>query len=208
MNGFELVKQLKQSEKWQKIPVIVLTALNEMKDKLTALRIRIDDYLVKPFNTEVLQLRIEYLLNNQKNRLEFENEYFENESKSENSPPRNLGESKSENEITEEDGIWLKEVEDLVTENLQDVNYNVYQLCLDIATSKSQLYRRLKLLTGLTPKQYIDQIRYHQARFLLEQSPNASVKRVAYQVGFKDEKNFARNFKKHYGKYPSDWLIS
>ena len=60
-------------------------------------------------------------------------------------------------------------------------------MCLDIAMSRSQLYRKIKSLTGLTPKQYIDQIRYHQARLLLEENRNMSVKRIAYKVGFKDE---------------------
>ncbi|MFK7951080.1 MAG: ATP-binding protein [Saprospiraceae bacterium] len=197
MNGFELVKQLKKSKKWQQIPIIILTALGEMTNKIEGFRIGIDDYLVKPFNQEQLQLRMDYLLKNQANRIEFLEEV--------------IAESKIENDISSpkeltEDAIWLQNIENLVNHNLSNVNFNVYQLCLNIAMSRSHLYRKIKSLTGLTPKQYIDQIRYHHARLLLEKNDNISVKRIAYQVGFKDEKNFARNFKKHYGKYPSEYM--
>ncbi|MFK7950672.1 MAG: PleD family two-component system response regulator [Saprospiraceae bacterium] len=62
MNGFEFMKAVKQNEKWQQIPIIALTARSEMSDKLEALRIGIDDYLVKPFHDEELKIRIQNLL--------------------------------------------------------------------------------------------------------------------------------------------------
>lgn len=204
MNGFELITNLKKQDKFRHIPIITLTARSEMSDKLEALRIGVDDYLVKPFNTNELKIRIENLLKNRNNRIEFiteetltieENAHSDVEPKMEASAL-----------ISQEDMEWLKELETAVNQQIADVNFNANQLVTIIATSRSQLYKKIKSLTGLTPKEYIDQIRYHKARQLLENEQHNSVKKIAYDVGFKDEKNFARNFKKRFGKYPSEYL--
>ena len=204
MDGFEFVEKVKKTKHWQQIPIITLTARSEMIDKLTALRIGVDDYLMKPFNEEELQLRIQKLLEHQNNRKDYIEEVNENElahTEADVEPPMN-----ATLEMSREDKEWLQLLENVVGERVGDINFNVHQLCLEVTMSSSQLYRKLKALTGLTPKKYIDQIRYHKARKLLETKPFPSIKKVAYEVGFKDEKHFARNFKKRYGKYPSDYL--
>ncbi|NJN77626.1 MAG: AraC family transcriptional regulator [Saprospiraceae bacterium] len=63
-------------------------------------------------------------------------------------------------------------------------------------TNRSKLYQNIKEFTGLTPKSYINEVRFQAARELLEDRPNLTIKAIAYKVGFKDEKYFARNFKK------------
>lgn len=203
MDGFEFIKKTKAAEKWRSIPIITLTARSEMTDKLEALRIGVDDYLVKPFLEEELKLRIENLLKNKENRQVFLEEELE----------KNVGITIEASEkaikqatpiISVEDAEWLKLLEETVINHIS--NINVAQLCLEMAVSSSQLYQKIKKLTGLTPKKYIDQIRYAKARKLLEMRVYNSIKRVAYEVGFKDEKHFSRNFKKRFGTYPSTYL--
>ena len=212
MDGFEFIEKVKAQDKWRPIPIVTLTARSEMIDKLNALRIGVDDYLVKPFLEDELKLRVKNLLNNcnrkrtfleaeiEKNkaldlRIEESNVQTDNEPKMKATPVMSL-----------EDAEWLKSIETIVKDKIGDLNFNVNQLCLEMAVSSSQLYQKLKKLTGLTPKQYIDQIRYTKARKLLETQVFNSVKRVAYEVGFKDEKHFSRNFKKRFGNYPSSYL--
>lgn len=204
MDGFELVKNLKKQDKFRSIPIITLTARSEMTDKLQALRIGIDDYLIKPFDNEELKVRIENLLDNRANR----NTFTEVEALETDENPQSDTEPKMTDNVTisEEDAVWLQQLETVVDENIADINFNANQLILLMSMSRSQLYRTIKRLAGLTPKEYIDQVRYHQARQFLEKKTYNSVKRIAYEVGFKDEKNFARNFKKRYGKYPSTYL--
>ena len=209
MDGFEFVEEVKKVKHWQQIPIITLTARSEMIDKLTALRIGVDDYLLKPFNEEELQIRIKKLLEHQDNRKNYIEELNENEL------AHTVSDAESDTElpmhatfeISRADKEWLQSLEDIVGKRVGSIDFNVYQLCLEVTMSSSQLYRKLKALTGLTPKKYIDQIRYHKARKLLETKPYPSIKKVAYDVGFKDEKHFARNFKKRYGKYPSEYLV-
>ena len=76
----------------------------------------------------------------------------------------------------------------------------------ELLTNRSQLYKKVKQFTGLTPKNYINEVRFRAARELIENNSNLTVKAIAYKVGFKDEKYFSRNFKKRFGKYPSDLL--
>ncbi|MFK7949946.1 MAG: response regulator, partial [Saprospiraceae bacterium] len=203
MDGFELIENLKKQDKFRAIPIITLTARSEMKDKLHALRIGVDDYLIKPFNNDELKVRIENLLENRANRtvsIEEEVDTIEENTQSDIEPKM------TESTISQEDAAWLKQLETVVNEEITNINFNANQLIISMAMSRSQLYRKVKRLAGLTPKEYIDQVRYHQARQFLENKTYSSVKRIAYEVGFKDEKNFARNFKKRYGKYPSKYL--
>lgn len=203
MNGFELIENLKNTDKFRHIPIITLTARSEMKDKLHALRIGVDDYLMKPFHQEELRVRIANLLNYKEKREEFAmqeglmmaNAASDNEPTMEKTPG-----------LTEEDDLWLKEIEALLQDKISDTNFGVSQIAIEMAISPSQLYRRIKELTGFTPKQYLNHTRYWQAKHLLESNKYASVKKVAYNVGFKDEKNFSRNFKKRFGKYPSEYI--
>ncbi|MDL4840455.1 response regulator transcription factor [Aquibacillus rhizosphaerae] len=56
LNGKEVCKKIRLFNK--KIPIILLTALNESKDKVEGLTIGADDYVVKPFDPEELEARI------------------------------------------------------------------------------------------------------------------------------------------------------
>jgi signal transduction histidine kinase/DNA-binding NarL/FixJ family response regulator len=202
MNGYELIETLKKTKKWQKIPIITLTALGEMAHKIKALRIGVDEYLVKPFDNEELCLRIQNLLQNKMNR----EQYIEEISHVSDSQP-NVQSNNNEMFISSFDTEWLEDLEITVKQNINSNDFNVSQLCLKLGMSSSQLYRKIKSLTGLAPREYINEIRYTTARKLLENNSFHSIKRVAYEVGVKDEKYFSRNFKKRFGKYPSEYLM-
>jgi DNA-binding response OmpR family regulator len=64
MSGFELTRKLKEDTKYKEIPIIMFSALDDIKDKLTGFELGVDDYITKPFNfTEVLA-RIKAALRN------------------------------------------------------------------------------------------------------------------------------------------------
>ncbi|MFK7948777.1 MAG: ATP-binding protein [Saprospiraceae bacterium] len=195
MNGHEFIKRLKNTPKYAAIPTIMLTALDDKKDKLQALRVGIDDYLTKPFLDEELMVRIDNLLENYQNKTEF----IALEKAANNTVDR------SSKTVTK-DQEWLEKLEETTLENLQNTNYSIDALTQDMLLSRVQFYRKLKVLTGLTPKKYIDEIRFQKAREILESRSLYTIKAVALRVGFKDEKHFSRNFKKRFGKYPSEYL--
>ncbi len=195
MDGYQLLKHLKSNYVFRPIPVIMLTARADIQDKLKALRIGVDDYLLKPFVEEELLVRIENLLENRANRKAF---LMENE-------PTSVTEDE-QNQISEENQNWLKELEAFLITQIGNSNYSLSEMSTHFAMSESTFTRQLKRLTGLTPIRYLQELRLNKARRLLENRKYKTIAKVAYQVGFKDANSFSRAFKKRYGKSPSDFI--
>ena len=192
MDGYQLLEKLKSSDATRHIPVIMLTARAEARDRLKALRIGVDDYLTKPFDEEELLVRIDNLLKNKAARLE-----------------ETAAESSGGNAavtLSEADQNWLKDFEKHVQENLASDLLTVPELARHFLMSESSLLRQLKRLTGLSPLQYLQEIRLAKARYFLENRSYDSVAKVASIVGYGDARNFSRSFKQRFGKLPSELL--
>ncbi len=194
MDGFQLLKVLKDRPYFQQIPVVMLTARADIRDKLTALRIGVDDYLLKPFDEEELVTRIQNLLKNKAIR--------EKEVLADTVEPK-----KPIPLISEPDRVWLENFEQYVQKNFASDVLSVSMLAETFYMSESTLLRQLKRLTGLTPVQYLQEIRLNEARHLLEIRQYNSIAQVASKVGYADVRSFSRSFKQRFGKLPSDLLI-
>lgn len=214
MDGYQLLRQLKNDNRFRGIPVIMLTALTGLKDKLKALRIGVDDYMLKPFEEEELVARVNNLLRNSYERKTFylqlsqtpEDTNSDASTTKKEQLPKAEGNKPTTVVPTEDDLRWLEEIEAAYKAKLSHFDFSLEQLAHDLATNRWTLYRRIKQLTGLTATQYLKEIRLNHARHLLEQNASDSVKAVAYNVGMKDVKYFSREFKKRFGKSPSEYL--
>jgi|GEM_PF-1616722 len=189
MDGYQLLERLKSDKTTRHLPVIMLTARADVRDKLKALRIGVDDYLLKPFDEEELLVRIDNLLKNQVIR--------SREAMTEPEP----GESSPA--LSQTDREWLESFEVYVQKHFSNNILSVASLAREFAMSESTLLRQLKRLTGLTPGQYLQEVRLDEARRLLENQGNTSVALVAAKVGYGDARSFSRSFKKRFGKSPS-----
>ncbi|MEM7105224.1 MAG: ATP-binding protein [Bacteroidota bacterium] len=192
MDGFQLMEILKSDDRYKHLPLIMLTARADIRDKLKALRIGVDDYLLKPFDEQELLVRISNLLENFMLRKELVN-----------------GDSLSPKEIpaiSKQDYQWLETFETYIQQNLSNERMNVPEIAHQFAMSESSLLRQLKYLTGLTPAKYLQEMRLDKARQLLEQHVYNSVSKVAQVVGYSDARSFTRNFKKRYGMSPSEFV--
>ncbi len=196
MDGYELLEKLKSSDQYRGIPVIMLTALAELKDKLKALRIGVDDYMVKPFAQEELLARIENLLNNYYSRNQWQREFLEEKPEEPVDKPA----------ISVEDTIWLEEVESILKRELSNSQFSVRDLAHEIAISERQLERRLKRFIGLTPKKYFLEIQLQEAKRLFETKRYRTISQVAYASGFSNPKHFSTVFRKHFGVPPSQFF--
>lgn len=192
MNGFELLRKLKGEESRWHIPVLMMTARAEKEDRLQALRVGVDDYLVKPFEEDELLARIENLLNNHSSRMK--------------ERARDFPQLEKAQDVTSEDQEWLGRFEAYVRKRISEKNLSVPELAEEFAMSESSLLRQVKRLTGLSPIQYLKAVRLQEARTLLEQQKYSSVSRVADLVGYKESRSFSKAFKKHFGKLPSNYL--
>ncbi|TNE49564.1 MAG: response regulator [Bacteroidetes bacterium] len=192
MDGYQLLERLKSDDATRHIPVIMLTARAEAHDRLTALRLGVDDYLTKPFDEEELLVRIDNLLKNQAAR----QQEVAAESGQEASPPV----------ISQLDRQWLETFEAYLQKYITSDILSISLLTQEFAMSESTLLRQLKRLTGLTPMQYLTEVRLNEARRLLENRVCRSMNEVAARVGYSEARTLARNFRARFGKLPSDWL--
>lgn len=192
MDGYQLLERLKSDDATRHIPVVMLTARAETHDKLKALRIGVDDYLTKPFDEEELLTRIENLLKNQAAR---QQEFF-----------RGAAPEKPQLPISQPDREWLEAFENYVQKHLASDTLSISWLAKEFAMSESTLLRQLKRLTGLSPLQYIQEVRLDKARQLLETRACNSIIQVASLTGYNDARSFSRGFKQRFGKLPSELI--
>lgn len=197
MDGFQLLKVLKDHDDYRSIPVVMLTARADMRDKLSALRIGVDDYLLKPFEEDELLARIENLLHNQQNRLAHGVAEVPNKSEL-NEIAKPLSSQK--------DLEWLAELEKIVAASMTHFDFNAERVAELLFMSRSQFFIKIKLLSGINFNEYVQEMRLNQARTGLENRQYTAVKAAAISVGFKDVRYFSDLFRKRFGKLPSEYL--
>lgn len=191
MDGFEFLAKVKANDKWRGLPFIMLTARAELETRLSALRIGVDDYLLKPFDEEELLVRVKNLVANHKERKAFIEEEALEESIVSTEPV-----------MSDVDQQWLEKTEKLILKEMGSGALSNDQLADLLSISRDVLYKKIKTLTGLTPTKYTRVIRLQKAKALLLQGK--SVKEVSYEVGFQKTEYFSKLFKKEFGKLPSE----
>jgi signal transduction histidine kinase/DNA-binding response OmpR family regulator/ligand-binding sensor domain-containing protein len=196
MNGYTLMKKLKQQERYQSIPLVVLTAKASLQDRLTALRVGVDDYLGKPFVAEELLVRVHNLLQNAAIRKTAAVPALQTAAADDTEARFNAPEQQA----------WLAKLEETVSKYLNDQQFSVDFLAEKLGLSRHTLNRRMKAKVGLTTTQYLQEFRLHHARKLLENGEANSVSAAAQACGISDTKYFSRLFKKRFGQPPSYYL--
>jgi signal transduction histidine kinase/DNA-binding response OmpR family regulator/streptogramin lyase len=189
-DGFEVCESVKTDERTCHIPVILLTAKAGEKAKIEGLAHGADAYIAKPFNREELMVRIEKLIDG---RRRIQEQYAAKGflRKSASLKPQSL------------DDIFLQKITGIVEENLSDENFGLPELCRQAAMSRSQLFRKLKALTGQSTNYFIRNVRLEKAKELLE-TTHLSISEIAYQTGFVNPAYFSRVFKEVFGVPPGE----
>jgi YesN/AraC family two-component response regulator len=191
MNGIDLVRQLKHDARTNHIPVILLTARGTLNHQVEGLEIGADDYLTKPFNISLLQAKI-------KNHLQVREKLKEKYSRMVSLQPLH-------EEVENPDDKFLQRLMRILEENIMDADFNVSSLVREIGMSRPVLFRKTKMLTGLSVIDLIRNVRLKKAEMLLKQK-KLSISEVAFTVGFSDPKYFSKSFRNQFGKPPSQYL--
>ncbi len=194
-DGYEVCEILKNDRRTSHIPIILLTAKAAEADRVSGLRKGADAYLTKPFNKEELYVRLEKLL---ELRQALQKRYAVTSKSVISRDALTL-----EAEPTLED-LFLQKLQKTVLENLDDPGLGVEQLSRTAHLSRSQLYRKLKALTGEPPNAFIRKIRLHRAMELLT-TTDLNISEIAYDVGFNDPNYFSRAFSNEFGQAPSEY---
>lgn len=203
-DGFTLCDELKQDERTSHIPLILLTAKADASSRIQGLRRGADAYLAKPFNKEELLVRLEQLLVRQERM----RQYFSDRKGSELQQQDNAWSTEEmdseELQVTLHfEHSFLQGIQSIIAANYPDEDFGLPQLCQQLGMSRSQLFRKLKALIGLSPSELIRRYRLEKAKELLEQG-EMNVSEVAWAVGFKHLSHFSKVFQEAYGYNPSD----
>lgn len=187
MNGMELCNRVKNDINLSHIPFIMLTARTSEEQMLSGFKVGADDYITKPFNLDILLIRIQRLLK----RTMSAGERF-----------RKMDIEPSEITVSNIDQELIARAIALVEQNISDPNYTIEHFCDDMAMSRSSLYKKLMAITGMSPIRFVRTIRIKRGRQLLENS-GESISQIAYKTGL-SPKQFAKYFKEEYGFSPSE----
>lgn len=194
--GYELVENLKNDITTSHIPIILLTAKTAIESKLQGLKQGADDYLTKPFNTEEILIRIANLI---EIRLKLQAKFSE--------PLSLIKTTRKEKALSEMDAQFITQTKANIEENLSNDSFSVEALAGNLFMSRSQLFRKLKALTGQSPNEFIRNYRLDHAMDKLK-TEEVKIIQLAFSVGFSDEKYFSKCFKNRFKLLPSEVLIA
>lgn len=194
MNGFELCRTIKSQLPFSHIPVILLTALTDERQRIFGITGGADDYIQKPFHTDYVKIKIIHLLQErQKLRERLLEKLRDNKLL--------LSESEKVESI---DDAFLRKFAEQIEAVYADPEYNVEKLSETLGLSRGHLHRKIKELTGTAPVEFLRTYRLNKATQLLRQNAY-TVSEVAYRTGFSSPAYFSKCFKAVYGVTPTEY---
>lgn len=188
MDGMKLCHKVKTDIRYSHIPIILLTARTTEEHILSGLREGADEYITKPFNLEILLLRIHKMLMWTRNN----HEKF-----------KTIDLSPSEITISTLDEQLIEKAVRIIEQNMDNSEFTVEEFSSQVGMSRSGLYKKLMQITGKSPLEFMRILRLKRGRKLLEES-QLSVSQIAYQVGL-SPKQFAKFFKEEFSYLPSEY---
>ena len=202
MDGIEMTEKLKSHPLTSHIPVVMLSAKNEIQDRLKGQEQGANLYIGKPFHERELVMA---LFNLYKLQQQWKTRYAEvirgtaELQKAEAMPPSFSPDSIAHNDM------FIKKILDLFETNYTSENFDAVELAAALNISKSQLYRKVSNISGEGIMGMLRNYRLHKAVELLSKHPQMTTKEVAYKVGFKEYSHFSSSFKKLFQVSPSEW---
>lgn len=192
MDGFELCRQVKQHEHTRHIPLILLTARASFGSRMEGLELGADDYLSKPFHVRELNLRIYNLLERERR--------LRRRLQEELSKPKEAGLATY---VPKEDP-FLGKLFKIVEAHLEEREMGVTALAEELNLSRSQLHRRVRVVSGLAVSELVRNYRLNRAADFLREGLSSS--ESAYKAGFDSPSYFTKCFREFYGLTPSEFV--
>lgn len=189
MDGLELCNHLKSDIKTSHVPIILLTAKSRPEDRVECYKAGADGYIAKPFELPVLVARIDNFIKNKQNRQE----------KFKDTPDGNAASL----ELSVLDKEFLDKVISLVNEHIEDDAFDIDALANEVCMSRSSLYRKIKVITGMSPVELVRNTKLKRSYELLKEG-RMNISQVAYAAGFSNPKYFSTCFKEQFGISPRD----
>ncbi len=190
IDGFELCRMIKSNVEYCHIPVVLLTVKNTHQAHIEGLEVGADLYIQKPFSAKLLQVQVANLLENRlKIKEHFASSPFED--------VRVMAHSKT-------DENFLKKMDSYIRKNLADPNLNIDQLADHMNMSRPTLYRKIKSISALSPKELIDVTRLKKATRLIAQN-EFTMFEIANMTGYSNQSVFNKNFQRYFKITPNEY---
>lgn len=193
-DGLTCCREIKENLETCHIPIIMLTAKVQDRDIIKGVQTGADDYLVKPFNPELLKSKIKNLIDN---RIKLKQSYM----KQIMIPGE---EEEPKDRPTGQEDEFIRIVAQIIENNINEVDFNVKKLADTLRISQPTLYRKIKQSTGFTTLELIRGVRLKQAAILLKKQAY-TVQEVAEKVGYNDIPTFRKHFTEFFGQLPSSY---
>ncbi len=191
MDGFELCDRIKSGLNYSHIPVVLLTAKNNVRSKIEGMESGADAYVEKPFSVEYLRACVANLINSrEKLRRAFAQSPF--------MATGNMA-------LTKADEEFMKKLNEIIRNNYHDPEFSMDDIVDSLNMSRSNFYRKIKGVLDLSPNEYLRLERLKQAARLLKES-GARVNEVCYMVGFSSPSYFSKCFQKQFGLLPKEFV--
>ncbi|MCI9845444.1 hybrid sensor histidine kinase/response regulator transcription factor [Flavobacterium pectinovorum] len=187
MNGLELCKNIKADLKTSHIPLMMLSAKALVQDRLEGIDSGADMYLSKPFDMAILRSSLVQLINS---RQIIFNKFY------------NGITPKAKEKTTTLDNEFIKNILNYINENISETELSVEVLASKVFLSRSQLYRKIKTLTGVSVNEFIRNVRLEKAKELIELG-NDNITEISFKVGFSSPSYFTKCYKEKYRYLPT-----
>lgn len=195
VDGFELVKTLKENSVTSHVPIIILSAKSDFESKITGLEMGGDDYLTKPFSAQELLLRIHNILERRDRIRDTLSQMV--------SMPK-LGKVSPTKKQSSREEAFLKKATEIVEQNIKNTEFDVNCFCREMGMSRSNLFRKIKALTDMSIVEFVRAIKLKRAAELLTESSD-KIENIALESGFSDISYFNKCFKQQFGVTPSKY---
>lgn len=194
MNGFELCRALKTNLASSHIPVVLLTALSDERQRMYGLSGGADGYIQKPFHVNYVKLHIIRLLEERRRLRDLLLQKLQDNSLLLTEPEK----------VENIDDVFLRKFMAQIEAVYADSEYNVEKLSDTLGLSRGHLHRKIKELTGTSPVDFLRNYRLGKAARLLRQK-KFTISEVAYQTGFTSPAYFSKCFKAVYHTTPTEF---
>ncbi|HEX6428086.1 MAG TPA: ATP-binding protein, partial [Niastella sp.] len=210
MDGLTFCNRMKNDVRTSHIPVILLTAKTEIQHQVNGLQTGAEVYLTKPFSIQVLELQIRNLLASRERlwqQFRQQMDIVPADQAAENGTAATENLSIAPVTLHPLDEAFLKSITQMVEDNMGNAEFGIALLAKKSAMSQPVLFKKLKAITGMSANDFVKSLRLKRATQLLQEN-RYTVYEIAYMVGYENSKYFSKEFKKQFGKTPSEFARS
>ncbi|WP_426485213.1 hybrid sensor histidine kinase/response regulator transcription factor [Flavobacterium sp. 2] len=191
MSGLDLCRQIKGNDNFSHIPVILLTATTNSDVHLQSITEGADDYITKPFDSNILQARLDSVI---RSRGQLRKYFLDSITLHENV-----------NKVPSEYKEFMDKCIKIVEANIENNEFTLKTFCTAMGMSHSSLYKKIRAISGETANGFIRSIRLRKAALIML-TENINISQVGPMVGIEDQKHFRQQFVKLFGMKPSEYI--